>query len=318
MVFMSIFFILALITIQPACAETPVCRLSGTDLAPKTIYTGDSYNDNLNDIAMLQITFNTSWEGNITINHITLHKTGQSSDMDVNAINLFEDVNHNKEFDPTIDIEISSSTFELGKVDLLIEMNITQTQPLSVIVTMDISEDALSNSNLGVEIPDESYIDYEGVVFTEFEFPVLSKNSTIHLDTDGDTNPDMYDPDDDNDRYTDDIEILVGTNPKDPGSIPSDYDLDYVPDTIDTDDDNDGVLDKYDDFPKDEDRQKDYTVVILYLVIAIILIFVMIIILNRGRQKILDIDDKDEFKIDKKSKVDLDEDTLDDELIEDL
>lgn len=321
LVVLCLLLVLTLSVSQPVSSETPVCKVSGSDLAPKIIYTGEPYTDNLNDIAMLQITFNTSSETSITINSLTLHRAGKSSDSDILAINIYEDVNQNSEFDPQIDLKISSASFVLGKAELLIGKTITPAQPLTVIVTVDIWEEAKSNNTLGVDIPDQSYIEYNNLTSTAFEFTVSSKNATIYLDTDGDTNPDIFDPDDDNDKYTDDIEILAGTDTKDKDSTPLDTDSDYVPDSIDTDDDNDGVPDKYDDFPKDKNRQRDYTVVILYLVIAVLLIFVMIIILRKGNTKIspLDLEDKDDFKVDKKSKVHLDEEILDDEdLLDDL
>ncbi len=131
-----------------------------------------------------------------------------------------------------------------------------------------------------------------------------SKNSTIYLDTDGDFNPDYYDPDDDNDGYMDNIELSSGSDPKNQFSIPKDTDSDYVPDSIDADDDNDGILDIHDDFPLDGSRQKDYTIVIIYAIIAVLLIIVMLLVLNRGRPKVpksaLEIADDEEFKVGKK------------------
>ncbi len=53
----------------------------------------------------------------------------------------------------------------------------------------------------------------------------VTKTFTINVlrDTDGDGNPDITDPDDDNDGYTDDEEKAAGTNPKDPNRKPSKY-----------------------------------------------------------------------------------------------
>ncbi len=307
--------LLAFAIVQPASSETPVLKLTGNDLAPKIIYLGESYSESINNVAMLQITFNTTSEEGINVSSLTLHRMGQSSDSDVTAVHIYEDVNYNSEFESAIDIKISSSTFVLGKAELTLGRTITPNQPLSIFVTLDISVDANSNNTVGVDIPNPSFIETNDLAFLEFEFPICSKNSTIYLDTDGDSNPDIYDPDDDNDRYTDDIEIRAGTDPKDDSSMPMDTDSDYVPDSIDTDDDNDGVPDKYDDFPKNKNLQRDYAVVILYLVIAVVLIMVMILVLQKGKTDIskLEIADKDEFKINKRSKRDMEEDILNDE-----
>jgi LPXTG-motif cell wall-anchored protein len=74
----------------------------------------------------------------------------------------------------------------------------------------------------------------------------------IQRDTDGDGEPDVTDPDDDNDGFTDEDEENAGTDPKDDGSLPAtplepsqpiDTDGDGIPDVEDSDDDNDGVND---------------------------------------------------------------------------
>ena len=299
-----LFLIITSAVAQPASSETPALKLTGNDLAPKIIYLGESYSDSINNVVMLQITFNTTSEEGITISSLILHRMGQSSDSDVSAVHIYEDVNYNNEFESQIDVEISASTFALGKAELTIGKTVTINQSLSIFVTLDISGDANSNNTIGVDIPDPSYIDTNDLAFLEFEFPICSKNSTIYLDTDGDSNPDIFDPDDDNDRYTDDIEILSGTDPKDDSSMPMDTDSDFVPDSIDTDDDNDGVPDKYDDFPKDKRRQRDYTVVVLYTIIAILLIITMLVVLGMGKPKtpksVLDLEDDKEFNVGKK------------------
>ncbi|ONK25675.1 hypothetical protein BVE84_10035, partial [Streptococcus azizii] len=53
--------------------------------------------------------------------------------------------------------------------------------------------------------------------------PIAEKEITIKVqrDTDGDRDPDVTDPDDDNDGYTDDQEKTAGTDPKDPNSKPT-------------------------------------------------------------------------------------------------
>jgi len=52
--------------------------------------------------------------------------------------------------------------------------------------------------------------------------------------------------DDDNDGYSNAVELTEGTNPQDATSIPLDTDGDFIPDSTDMDDDNDGVADYVD------------------------------------------------------------------------
>ncbi len=75
--------------------------------------------------------------------------------------------------------------------------------------------------------------------------------SSKPADNDGDYIPDSMDPDDDNDGYSDIIEIEIGTNPNDDSSVPDDYDYDFIPDSMDSDIDNDSVANEEDDFPYD-------------------------------------------------------------------
>lgn len=82
--------------------------------------------------------------------------------------------------------------------------------------------------------------DNDGVPDIEDEFP---RNPDEWVDTDGDGVGDNADSDDDNDGYTDDLENQLGSDPKDPNSIPLDTDGDGVPDVYDDDDDNDGYSD---------------------------------------------------------------------------
>lgn len=68
-------------------------------------------------------------------------------------------------------------------------------------------------------------------------------------DNDHDFIPDLHDADDDNDGYSDDIEVQVGTDPLSNASIPEDFDSDGIPDSLDKDIDNDGILNADDAFP---------------------------------------------------------------------
>ena len=81
-------------------------------------------------------------------------------------------------------------------------------------------------------------------------------------DTDLDGIPDCIDTDDDGDGYTDNQEVLCGSDPLDFFSIPLDNDFDFLPDCVDDDDDNDGILDTQDNCPMifnpfQEDRDYD-------------------------------------------------------------
>lgn len=73
--------------------------------------------------------------------------------------------------------------------------------------------------------------------------------NSIPLDFDNDGEPDCIDEDDDNDTYTDILEIECGFNPLDSTNFPPDFDGDTLVDCIDEDDDNDGYLDTEDAFP---------------------------------------------------------------------
>jgi len=85
-------------------------------------------------------------------------------------------------------------------------------------------------------------------------FDIIYQDSAIvnvvdnYTDTDGDGIPDSEDIDDDNDGYTDEQEILAGTDPLDPYDYPNgpeiDTDGDGIPDSEDPDDDNDGYTDE--------------------------------------------------------------------------
>ncbi len=105
--------------------------------------------------------------------------------------------------------------------------------------------------------------DNDGVNDNNDAFPLDANES---VDTDGDGTGDNADTDDDGDGFTDVLEDSVGTDPKDPTSMPDDKDNDKLPDlseeSIGTDPDNpdtdgDGVIDGEDDYPLDPDYQYD-------------------------------------------------------------
>jgi hypothetical protein len=300
---------------QSASAETTTLVISGNDLAPGTIYLGEPYNRNMTNIPMLQIKFTTTHEEGITINSLTLQRTGQSADSDVAKIHLYKDVNNNQSLDQGTDTLLSSGDFELGRVELAVARTITSDVSYSILVVLNISSEIDSDGTVGISVPDESFVDCEAGVVKEFEFPINSKNSSLLFDTDGDLNPDSTDSDDDNDGYGDAIETQAGSDPKDPTSRPEDFDSDFVPDSIDTDDDNDGTPDRYDDFPKDKSRQRDYTVVMIYIWIAVILLVIMTVIATKAKPKgiesEIDYESDDDFAIDKKE---LEED-MDDKIL---
>ncbi len=66
---------------------------------------------------------------------------------------------------------------------------------------------------------------------------------TEWLDADGDLIGDNEDDDDDNDGFNDTVEMLAGSSPYDPDSIPLDTDGDGIIDIFDDDDDDDGMPD---------------------------------------------------------------------------
>jgi hypothetical protein len=79
------------------------------------------------------------------------------------------------------------------------------------------------------------------------------------FDNDGDEQGDNADLDDDNDGYSDIIELYEGSNQFDSKSIPKDQDLDLIPDYMDDDIDGDGVLNEDDAFPYDNTKWTNST-----------------------------------------------------------
>ncbi|MCK5558982.1 MAG: Ig-like domain-containing protein, partial [Thermoplasmata archaeon] len=120
-------------------------------------------------------------------------------------------------------------------------------------------------------------------------------NPTGAMDTDTDGKPDtllnatgwngtlIEDLDDDNDNWTDELELMYGTNPKDPSEFPADLDGDHIPDIDDPDIDGDGVPNNKDEDPYDatvgEEEEDDYLWAIIAVVVIVIVIIVIIVFL---------------------------------------
>ncbi len=108
------------------------------------------------------------------------------------------------------------------------------------------------------------------------------------FDLDGDKIPDIYDDDDDGDKYPDNEDAF-------PRNVNYylDTDFDNIPDKIDPDDDNDNVPDEEDKYPKDKDRFKDEVsdsssmqfLMIGIVVTVIILLLVAVTFLKRRSAK---------------------------------
>jgi hypothetical protein len=296
----ALFLMLAILLSIPVHAESPNLTVSGDDRAPERIYTGNPHSDGLNNIVMLEISISTNYSAGVTVTNITLQRTGSAADESVQIIMLYRDDNTNGQLDTSSDTLLGSGSFFQSKVEFSAMETVTCDNPLKLLVALNLSGETPSDTTLGVEIPDKSYIETQEAAEIEFEFCVCSKNSTVLLDSDGDLNPDSTDPDDDNDGYMDDVEQSSGSDPLDAESVPEDTDGDFVPDAIDTDDDDDGVPDKYDDFPKDPDRQRDYTMVIIYAIIAVIVIIVLVLVTRVRKPKgpVEEDIDEDEFDLD--------------------
>ena len=82
-------------------------------------------------------------------------------------------------------------------------------------------------------------------------------DASEHADSDGDGIGNNADTDDDNDNWSDTIELACGTSPTDSADKPIDSDNDGDPDCLDPDDDNDGYLDTEDLFPFDNQEWAD-------------------------------------------------------------
>lgn len=301
---LSMILVFLIITVMPVAAQTSTLHLQCTDLAPKFIYTGSAHAEELNEIVMLQIEISTNTSEQVNLKSISVRRTGIASDADVEDACLFADINHNGVLEHSNDTLLSTSNFQTGRAKFNVQLTLNQTAPLNLLIALNISGNARSGATIGLDIPGKEYIDTEGAADVEFALTICSKNSTVLLDTDGDLNPDTTDQDDDNDGYTDEMEMICGSDTKDSNDTPKDTDKDQVPDSLDTDDDNDGEPDKYDDFPLDKDKQRDYTIIYAYALIAVILIFIIIYLgwerkpKGPGKRILSEEDIEDEFAID--------------------
>ena len=96
--------------------------------------------------------------------------------------------------------------------------------------------------------------DEDGVDDDDDAFP---DDSTEWSDTDGDGVGDNADTDDDDDGWSDQDEVVCGSELLDSGSVPADSDADGECDALDPDDDDDGVFDSDDAFPSNPTEWAD-------------------------------------------------------------
>jgi len=106
-------------------------------------------------------------------------------------------------------------------------------------------------------IPDADDLDRDGdgVLNDQDAFP---EDPLEWVDTDHDGQGNNADTDDDNDGYSDALEIKYKTDPLDPTSTPPDMDHDGIPNPEDLDRDGDGVLNDQDAFPDDPTKWEQY------------------------------------------------------------
>lgn len=97
--------------------------------------------------------------------------------------------------------------------------------------------------------------DSDGIRDAKDNCPLFSNSDQINSDLD--TMGDACDTDDDEDGWSDLLEIDCDTDSLNPNSIPIDTDKDNICDIIDVDDDNDGVDDYVDAFPLDSNEFED-------------------------------------------------------------
>ena len=90
------------------------------------------------------------------------------------------------------------------------------------------------------------------------DIDVFPNNPFEWLDTDGDGIGDNSDIDNDNDGFSNFDEELLGTDPLDPNSFPSDMDNDFVPDAFDSDLDGDAIPNDFDNAPELYNPNQEY------------------------------------------------------------
>ncbi len=87
------------------------------------------------------------------------------------------------------------------------------------------------------------------------EYVALDINEYLDSDLDGEFN--VTDLDDDNDGYSDEVELSEGTSSFDASITPNDQDKDGLPDSTDDDRDGDGVANEEDDLPDNASEKLD-------------------------------------------------------------
>lgn len=116
---------------------------------------------------------------------------------------------------------------------------------------------------------------------TDMSNNTASLRMWIDGDMDGDGIGDSVDADRDGDGYSNDIEVMEGSNPDDATSTPPDNDKDGIPDDIDPDDDNDGFPDSSDAFPLDPAAHYDPVPMLSLALVSALLLVVMLILRHR-------------------------------------
>jgi hypothetical protein len=200
----------------------------------------------------------------------------------------------------TLDIELAGvdydHTYDNTNYKLQLDVNGSLAWGTQYIITLS-AADLVGNWLNGYQfnftvITFENYdSDGDGVPNIDDAFP---DNPMGALDTDNDSKPDslfsatgwtgtilVEDLDDDNDNWTDVLELNYSTDPKDALDFPADLDGDHIPDTVDPDIDGDGVPNGKDEDPYDpgvgEEDEDDYLWAIIAVVVIVIIIVVIII-----------------------------------------
>jgi len=250
------------------------------DLSPSTAGTGDSYellvelSDNIGmDRVVAEVWFGKGNHANLSLSHQDVDAwngtlTVPHSLEKLHYIIHFTDTSNNQNSTPRRDVTIQDNDAPMAVAG----------DPVSVMVGDSVILNGSSSSdNIGVDNHtwtltngNMSHTRYGEILSVTLKSPgnwsVMLKvrdgamnngsDSTWIMvsplpDHDQDGIPDVDDPDDDNDNWTDEIENATGTDPFDNLSIPEDFDNDTIPDLLDEDDDNDRWDDINDTFPHD-------------------------------------------------------------------